>query len=66
MSLFVLSHIRQDIKEQYHVELHDNQEENEMAFYNFQLHDYDKNMKLDGLELIVGISHHVQPEEDKV
>lgn len=37
--------------------------EDELTFYYFNLHDFDKNKKLDGLELLVSMNHLLDDPE---
>ena len=40
------------------------QEERDMIFYNFKLHDYDDNLRLDGLEILSSIYHDMEPSSN--
>ncbi|KAI2801072.1 hypothetical protein BLOT_011646 [Blomia tropicalis] len=52
-----IGHIKQDIKDQYHVEVDEKMSEEDIDFYNFKMHDYDQNLLLDGLELLIAFQH---------
>ncbi|RWS30883.1 multiple coagulation factor deficiency protein 2-like protein [Leptotrombidium deliense] len=56
----IFSHLTEDIKEQLHVEIDPSKmTEEESQFYYFNLHDYDQNNKLDGLEVLLALQHDV-------
>ncbi|KAH7645254.1 multiple coagulation factor deficiency protein 2 [Dermatophagoides farinae] len=67
-------HIKHDLKEQYFIDVNDDpnghqqpqtqQEERDMIFYNFKLHDYDDNLRLDGLEILSSIYHDMEPSSN--
>ena len=51
------SHIKEHLKDEADINV-DELTDEELHFYYFTLHDYDKNMKLDGLEMYHGLEHH--------
>ncbi|XP_023233117.1 multiple coagulation factor deficiency protein 2 homolog isoform X1 [Centruroides sculpturatus] len=51
------NHIKEDLKNEYDFDVADDISDFEMEFYYFQLHDLDKDGKLDGLELLMALSH---------
>ncbi|KAH9394271.1 hypothetical protein TYRP_004321 [Tyrophagus putrescentiae] len=50
-------HLKHDVKDQYYVDIDDKTNSKELDYYNFKLHDYDNNMLLDGLELLMALNH---------
>ena len=58
----VCRHIKHDIKDQYYVNVDKIENKDEIDFYNFKLHDYDNNLLLDGLELLVALNHESHEE----
>lgn len=54
---FTFSHLKKDVQNQYYVDLDKDTSQQEMDFYNFKLHDYDNNLLLDGLELLLALNH---------
>ncbi|XP_076321537.1 multiple coagulation factor deficiency protein 2 homolog [Tachypleus tridentatus] len=52
-----IEHLREDIQSLYTFELSENIENKEVEFYYFQLHDFDKNGMLDGLEILAALNH---------
>ena len=58
------SHIQHDVKDQYYVDIDEKKtSQQELEFYNFKLHDYDNNLLLDGLELLMAMNHEHQEKE---
>lgn len=55
--ILLFSHLKHDVKDQYYVDLDKDTSQQEMDFYNFKLHDYDNNLLLDGLELLLALNH---------
>lgn len=52
-----LSHIKEHLKDETEINV-DALSDEDMHFYYFTLHDYDRNKKLDGLEMYHGFEHH--------
>lgn len=52
-----MDHLKHDVKDQYYVDIDDKTNSKELDYYNFKLHDYDNNMLLDGLELLMALNH---------
>ncbi|CAG2166744.1 unnamed protein product [Oppiella nova] len=57
-----LDHIREDVKEQYHIDLDSKTPEKELDFYYFQMHDFDNNLVLDGLEILTAMNHVIDED----
>lgn len=62
---FVFRHIREDLEEanHNHIDLESMTDE-ELEFHYFQLHDFDNNTKLDGLEILQAIQHTAHAHDE--
>ena len=49
--------MKHDVKDQYYVDIDEKTNARELDYYNSKLHDYDNNMLLDGLELLLALNH---------
>lgn len=45
------------MREQYHISLDEKTSEQELDWYYFQMHDFDNNKVLDGLEILTAMNH---------
>jgi len=54
-----LEHIKEDVKDYYHIELDNKTSDKELDFYYFQMHDFDHNLLLDGLEILTALNHAI-------
>ena len=61
--MILFRHIKEHLKDGAEVNVDDMSDE-ELHFYYFTLHDYDQNKKLDGLELLYGITDHANAPEE--
>ena len=55
-------HLKEDLEERFSKEAVENMTEEEKNYHYFRLHDFDKNDKLDGLEVLKAVNHVI--EED--
>ncbi|XP_054169214.1 multiple coagulation factor deficiency protein 2 homolog [Oppia nitens] len=46
----------------YHIELDSKTSEKELDFYYFQMHDFDNNLVLDGLEILTAMNHVIDTD----
>jgi hypothetical protein len=47
------------VKDYYHIELDNKTSDKELDFYYFQMHDFDHNLLLDGLEILTALNHAI-------
>jgi len=47
------------VKDYYHIELDNKTTDKELDFYFFQMHDFDHNLLLDGLEILTALNHAI-------
>lgn len=59
-------HIKKDIKEHYYVDIDEKTNEQELEFLNFQHYDYDQNLMLDGLEILMELNHNAEHVSEQV
>ena len=45
------------MKDHYHIDLDNKTSEQELDWYYFQMHDFDNNLVLDGLEILTAMNH---------
>ncbi|KAI1287544.1 Multiple coagulation factor deficiency protein 2 -like protein [Halotydeus destructor] len=65
--IFDKEHILEDLKDTFNLEVDQaSMDDDQIAFYYFNTHDFDKNGMLDGLEMLTAMNHvvdHAKPEE---
>lgn len=55
-------HLKEDIKDRYHVDIDEKTSDHELDFYYFKMHDFDNNKQLDGLEILMALNHIIDYE----
>lgn len=62
---FPCRHLEEDLNEYYNFKVDTSQmSEEEKSYFYFVLHDFDKNRKLDGLELLLSMNHQFDDPTD--
>merc|ERR1712179_127038 len=56
-------HLKEDLEERFSKEAVENMTDEEKNYHYFRLHDFDKNDKLDGLEVLKAVNHVIEEDD---
>ena len=56
-------HLKEDLEERFSKEAVENMTDEEKDYHYFRLHDFDKNDKLDGLEVLKAVNHVIEEDD---